>query len=117
MKCKWCDKEAIPGEKFCPSCKEIIQKNKNLNGITIMNTTNLKSNSPDDETVSSSNAIATILKVIGIIILVIGVISSFSFYDEVVGISILIIAIILSCSFFGFGEIIRLLQKISNKLN
>lgn len=110
MKCKWCDKEAVPGKEFCADCQSILDKKKGY-----------KVYEPKQDPPKSSNvAIATILTTIGIIMLIIGFFSLIALIDSgagELGILFLIASLISACLFFGFSKVIELLQEISNKLN
>lgn len=114
----------------CPKCKSILNMDEKASGKCFTCGATFESNLPQNTNKNiyyNENTIAKILKILSIVILVLGTISSFATsFHEVYGrsefsfISFLIpetVVIISGIVFLGFSEVIRLLQDISNKLH
>lgn len=101
-KCNWCGAEVSDGTKVCLKCKAEISNN---NPVINTNNSELSTNKE-----STTNATSVILKVIGWIAIVSGIIGIFlnNAYS--------VVAIISGIFVIGFGEIIKLLQSINDKL-
>lgn len=110
--CKNCNKEISALENsiysgYCENCYEILQGKK----------------PKYDNHMRINNVVATILKSISIIIVIIiiaGFILSIALDEikmESITISIMIMALISSVFIYGFGETIQLLQDIYTKIN
>lgn len=103
-KCNWCGAEIPEGEKICPKCKAGVGNTNSSNSTTV-----------SEPTESSSNAMAVILKIIGLVMIFLGIASLF-LLDEYLQLYAFIGSIISGFFVLGFSEIIRLLHNINNKL-
>ena len=108
MKCEWCGKEIQNGERFCSSCKATIDSSKKNKRQSETNTTL--------EPTISKSGVSTFLKIIGVIIIFVGVASLLFALELWVKISILVSSMISGLLLFGFAEIITALLTIKDKL-
>ena len=116
---------------LCPKCRSILNNDEKASGKCFTCGETFESILPSDTVSpsgtfsSSENAIGRVLKIIGIVILIVGTIGSFAglFYDVYGQYKFSLTrffvyetcCIVSGIMFLGFGEIIRLLQEISNK--
>lgn len=107
MKCEWCGKEINDGERFCSSCKAAIKVPKRQELI----------NESEEQIPESKSIVSVLLKIIGVIIVFVGFGFLLSDMETWFKISILISAIISGLLLFGFGELIKILLVIKDKLN
>lgn len=107
MKCEWCGKEINDGEKFCSTCKAAIKVPKRQELI----------NESEEQIPESKSIVSVLLKIIGVIIVFVGFGFLLSDMETWFKISILISAIISGLLLFGFGELIKILLVIKDKLN
>lgn len=107
MKCEWCGKEINDGEKFCSTCKAAIKVPKRQELI----------NEAEEQIPESKSVVSVLLKIIGVIIIFVGVLSLLLDIESWLKIPVLISAIISGLFLFGFGELIKILLIIKDKLN
>lgn len=105
MKCEWCGKETQNGERFCLRCKATIDSNKRQSETNI-----------SLEPTISKSGVSTFLKIIGVIIIFVGIASLLFDLELWVKISILVSSMISGLLLFGFGEIITALLAIKDRL-
>ena len=103
MKCEWCGREVNDEERFCPSCKSVINKPNNHKVIE----------EAEEQTPESKSVVSIILKVIGSIAIFLGLLSLFISKEGVASIAIIVSGLLL----FGFGEVITVLLSIKDKLS
>ena len=103
MKCEWCGREVDDRERFCPSCKSVINKPNNHKVIE----------EAEEQTPESKSIVAIVLKVIGSIAIFLGLLSLFISKEGVASIAIIVSGLLL----FGFGEVITVLLSIKDKLS
>lgn len=107
MKCEWCGKEINDGERFCSSCKAAIKVPKRQGLI----------NEAEEQIPESKSVVSVLLKIIGVIIIFVGILSLLLDIESWVKIPVLISSIISGLFLFGFGELIKILLAIKDKLN
>ena len=103
MKCEWCGRDINDEERFCPSCKSVINK---LNNHKVIE-------EAEEQTPESKSVVSVVLKVIGLIAIFLGLLSLFISKEEVAAIAIIVSGLLL----FGFGEVIAVLLSIKDKLS
>ena len=103
MKCEWCGRDVNDGERFCPSCKSVINKPDN----------HKLAEEAEEQTPESKSVVSIVLKVIGSIAIFLGLLSLFISKKGVASIAIIVSGLLL----FGFGEIITVLLSIKDKLS
>ena len=103
MKCEWCGREVDDRERFCPSCKSVINKPDN----------HKLAEEAEEQTTESKSVVSIILKVIGSIAIFLGLLSLFISKEEVAAITMIVSGLLL----FGFGEVITILLSIKDKLS
>lgn len=103
MKCEWCGREVNDGEKFCPSCKSVINKPNNRK----------LAEEAEEQTPESKSAVSVVLKVIGSIAIFLGLLSLFISKEGVAAITVIVSGLLL----FGFSEVITVLLSIKDKLS
>ena len=123
-RCKWCNSE-IGDNVICPKCKanqkEDINSSKREKLSPFEKYENNGSSNrvrTTDKEKSSNNSIASLIKGVAVILLVVGGIGSFIMLldDGFIGLIALVGCVISSLFCFGFSEIIYLLQDIKDKL-
>ena len=107
MKCEWCGKEINDEERFCSTCKAAIKASKRQELI----------NEVEEQIPESKGVVSVLLKIIGVIIIFVGVLSLLLDIESWLKIPVLISSIISGLFLFGFGELIKILLIIKDKLN
>lgn len=114
----------------CPKCNSTLNIDEKASGKCFSCGATFESILPQNKAITANiyteNSIGKAIKIIGIIILIVGTIGSFATsFHNVYGqtafsfASFIIpetVTVVSGIVFLGFGEIIRLLQEISNKL-
>ena len=114
----------------CPKCKSILNNDEKASGKCFTCGATFESTLPQNTINPNSNytnnIIGKALKIIGVLVLILGTIGSFvtSFHNvygqsEFSFASFIVpetVSLVSGIVFLGFGEIIQLLQEISNKL-
>lgn len=110
-KCNWCGAEINDDAKLCSKCEAICYE--------LSNTSNTDAET-QEEKVKKENVISTILKVIGWLTIIAGIILGIYVSVELNVIRWFFIYFgtffIVGIIFIAFGEVIRLLQEIDNKI-
>lgn len=135
MKCKNCGEELTQDMidvNLCWFCGDIIDENFSDQSAeatkpVTSNSDSIKANSSkdDDNSLNDKNIVGTVLKILGVIILIFGTIGSFILADSderyysfsfVLFISYEFAALLSGFLLIGFAEIIQLLASINSKL-
>lgn len=110
--CPKCGYDNLAGEKICGNCNEELPYSEEVVGAeeAIDNNSNIGS--------ENKNSIGQALKTMGIISIILGILGGLiiaSDISPISGVTTIFSSIIFGLVLLGFSEVIRLLQKISDK--